>query len=82
MLRCSDDSVYVGLTGDLERRLSEHKSGNGSKHVQTREFVELLWSEHHIDRASAEKRESQIKRWTRRKKLALAVGDLALLKKL
>jgi predicted GIY-YIG superfamily endonuclease len=44
--------------------------------------LKLLWTETHTFKVLAEKRESQIKKWTRGKKLALAAGDIDLLKKL
>jgi putative endonuclease len=82
MIECSDESIYTGITSDLERRWNEHRGIEGSKFTGSHSAVKLLWTESHRDKDSAEKREMQIKRWTRRKKLALASGDLALLKKL
>lgn len=82
MLECADGSIYTGITNDMERRWQEHCSEAGSKYTGSHRAVKLLWTELHDDWKSAEKREAQLKRWTRRKKLALASGDLALLKKL
>lgn len=81
MIECSDGSIYTGITSDLERRWNEHIGVKGSKYTGSHRAVKLLWTESHNDKESAEKREMQIKRWTRRKKLALASGDLVLLKK-
>ena len=82
MVECSDGSIYTGLTSDMERRWNEHTGAKGSKYTSFHRAVKLLWTESHDDQQSAEKREMQIKRWTRRKKLALASGDLILLKRL
>ena len=78
----SHQSLYVGCTGDIERRLKEHHSNRGGHHTQSFGPVTFLWKESHPDKFSALKREAQIKGWTRRKKLALIKGDFALLKKL
>ena len=82
MIECSDGSIYTGISGDMARRWIEHRDIKGSKYTGSHRAVKLLWTESHEDEESAEKREMQIKRWTRRKKLALASGDLGLLKKL
>jgi len=82
MIECSDGSIYTGVTADLDRRWSNHRGPEGSKYTGQHRAVKLLWSEMHVNRFFAEKRESQIKRWSRRKKQALASGDLALLKRL
>ncbi|MFA5975771.1 MAG: GIY-YIG nuclease family protein [Elusimicrobiota bacterium] len=62
MLECGDGSIYAGLTSDLERRVYEHQSGHGAKHVRTKGLTELIWKEQHPNRESAEKREARIKR--------------------
>jgi putative endonuclease len=83
IVECSDGFLYTGITRDLDRRWAEHTSPTeGAKYTREHKPTKLLWRESHVDQTSAEKREAQIKRWTRKKKLALASGDLALLKKL
>ncbi len=68
-LKCSDDSIYCGITTDLERRLSEHnKSKRGSKYTRSRRPVNLVW---HIDvqtRSDASKLESSLKKLSKKKK--------------
>ena len=61
MLRCSDDSLYTGITTDLNRRIDEHSSGRGSKYVASRTPIEAEYIELGHDRSSALKREAQIK---------------------
>jgi len=82
ILKCADESLYVGTTTDLDRRLREHLVGKGGFYTRGRLPISLLYQEEHSDRSTAEKREAQLKRWTRAKKLALIQGDRALLKKL
>jgi predicted GIY-YIG superfamily endonuclease len=82
MLRLQNDCIYVGLTDDLERRLAEHQSGNGGKTTSDSQPVALIYSESLPDRFAAAKRERQLKRWSRAKKLALAEGRFVALHRL
>jgi putative endonuclease len=79
MLRCADDSYYVGsATGDdLKRRVAEHQSGTYQGYTSSRRPVTLMWSEHFRQIADAIAVERQIKGWSRAKKEALAKGDWA-----
>lgn len=81
ILRCGDNSLYIGTTTDLTRRLEEHASGKGGAYTRTRLPVTLLYREPHVDRAAAQRREERLKRWTKRKKLVLISSNLDLLKK-
>lgn len=77
-----DGRLYVGITNNPERRAIEHQLGNSIRTTRIFGFKRILYLEHHPDLASARKREQQLKRWTRAKKLALAAGHLAKLKAL
>ncbi len=61
VLRCSDDSLYTGVTTDFRRRLEEHRSGDGSKYVRSRLPVDPEYIELGHDRSSALSREYEIK---------------------
>ncbi len=76
MLRCADDTLYCGITNDLEKRLAAHNDGTGAKYTRSRTPVELLFSETCADRSTASRREQAIKRLTREKKLALILASL------
>ncbi len=80
MLRCNDRSYYVGHTDDLERRLAEHKLGSHPGYTSARRPVELIWFREFDTREEAEEAEYVIKRWNRRKKEALARGDIEALR--
>jgi putative endonuclease len=80
ILHCADGSLYVGETSCIAERLQQHHEGRGSLHTSSRLPVTLIYSEEHSTEPSACRRERQIKRWTREKKLALAEGRLATLK--
>lgn len=71
LLECSDKSIYTGITTDLERRLKEHKEGIGSNFTRAFGARRMLYSEKHKDRSAASKREAEIKKWPRAKKLEL-----------
>jgi putative endonuclease len=77
MLRCSDDSFYVGsATGDdLTRRIAEHQTGAYPGYTYTRRPVRLVWSEHFDRITDAIAVERQLKGWARAKKEALIKGD-------
>jgi predicted GIY-YIG superfamily endonuclease len=80
ILRCADDSFYVGHTSDLESRVDLHNGGRGAIWTANRRPVRLVYSEQQPSEVKAIARERQIKRWTYGKKLALVNGDLAALK--
>ncbi|MEA2073245.1 MAG: GIY-YIG nuclease family protein [Campylobacterota bacterium] len=72
ILKCSDDTLYTGITTDIKRRVDEHNtSDKGAKYTKLRRPVELVYSEPSEDRSSASKREYAIKKLSRLKKLEL-----------
>jgi len=72
IVECSDNSLYTGITTDLERRVLEHNTSNkGSKYTKTRRPVELVYNETHTDRSTSSKRESEIKKLSRGDKLKM-----------
>ena len=81
ILRCADDSFYIGETSNVERRLEKHRDG-ACIYTSTRRPVALAYSEVHPTRKAALQRERQLKGWTRAKKEALIRRDISVLKKL
>lgn len=75
VLRCADNSLYTGVTTDLERRLLAHNGGTGAAYTRARLPVTLLYSEPAADRSAALKRELQIKKLPRHRKLELIAAD-------
>ena len=71
ILRCKDDSLYCGITNDLENRLAMHRCGKGAKYTRGRGPLELVYTEKCEDHSAALKRELAVKRMTRQKKLLL-----------
>ena len=71
LIQCKDDSIYTGITTDLERRFREHVDKKGGHYTRTHKVEKILYSERHPTRSSALKREVEIKGWRREKKLEL-----------
>ena len=73
MVQCADNSLYTGITTELERRVKEHnESEKGAKYTKVRRPVYLVYSEKHPDRSTASKREYEIKKkMSREEKLNL-----------
>jgi len=72
MIRASDESLYTGVTTDVERRFKEHQDPRkGARYFRGRKALEVVYTEAHPDRSSALKRESAIKKLTRELKLKL-----------
>ncbi len=63
--------LYTGVTNDLERRLAEHRDGNGSRFTARYNVHKLVYFEQTSDAYAAIAREKQIKAGSRAKKLAL-----------
>ncbi|RJP43626.1 GIY-YIG nuclease family protein [Candidatus Parcubacteria bacterium] len=72
ILKCADQSLYVGSTNNLEKRLKQHNNSKyGAHYTKIRRPVTLLYSEACKTFSEARERESEIKSWRREKKLAL-----------
>lgn len=72
ILECSDNSLYTGITTNIEKRLNEHNtSPKGAKYTKARRPVKLVYQEPAQDRSAASKREYAIKKLTKTKKLEL-----------
>jgi len=61
ILRCSDGSLYTGITNDLPKRLEAHATGRASKYTRSRLPVSLAYSEPQRSKSAALKREAAIK---------------------
>ena len=78
MVRCSDETLYVGVTLSLPRRLKQHNGelAGGARYTRTRRPVELAWQDCVGSRGEALALEARIKKLSRRDKLAL-IASLA-----
>ena len=71
IIQCTDGTLYTGWTTNLESRMEAHNNGTGAKYTRGRGPVQLLYSESFAGKGEALKREHEIKKLTREKKLAL-----------
>ena len=74
IVRCTDNSLYSGITNDLTQRVKKHNSGKGAKYTAIRNPVSLVYSEKYDNISLARKREEQIKKWSKVKKEELILG--------
>jgi len=70
MIRCEDDSIYTGITKDVERRMQEHKSRGKecAKYTRTHHFLRLEAVFEAQSWSDAAKLEYAIKRLSRKQK--------------
>lgn len=73
ILRCSDETLYTGITRDVNRRIEEHNGSGllGARYTRPRRPVGLVYFESHKTRSDAARREYEIKRLSREEKEAL-----------
>ena len=71
MAKCSDGSLYTGVTTDIRRRMNEHNAKRGARYTRGRTPVILIHDESRSGRSEALRREAEIKSWPRSRKLIL-----------
>ena len=82
ILRCGDNTFYIGHSDDVESRLHWHRLGFGANHTALRLPVDLVYTEECASVTDAVTRERQLKHWSGEKKAALIAGDRDRLKQL
>ncbi|MFC1843971.1 GIY-YIG nuclease family protein [Thermodesulfobacteriota bacterium] len=76
MVRCSDGTLYTGITNDLEKRIEAHNSGkDGARYTRSRRPVSLVYSEEAGSKSEAASLEYRIKKLTRAKKDMLVKNE-------
>jgi putative endonuclease len=76
LLRCSDNTLYCGISNNLDKRLAAHNQGTASKYTRARLPVTLVWYMPCGSHSDALKHEIYIKNLTRKEKLKLVEMDL------
>lgn len=72
IIKCADNTLYTGITTDLDRRLNEHNSSDKwAKYTKMRRPVEMVFSQACEDRSQASKLEYKIKKYTKQQKLTI-----------
>ncbi len=69
VLLCQDDTLYCGITNDLERRIAQHDSGKGARYTKGRGPVKVLKSWPAASMSAALKAERAFKKLTKEAKL-------------
>jgi len=68
ILKCKDQSLYTGITKNLDKRIEQHTSGHGSKYLRGRLPLKPVYKELSLNRSNATKRELEIKKLNKREK--------------
>ncbi len=76
LLQCSDDTLYCGITNNLDRRIKQHNARKGAKYTKGRTPVVLLKYFECADKSEALKLEYKIKQMSREEKLRLCNAKL------
>ena len=75
MIYCSDESLYTGISNDVEKRYAQHVAQKGAKYFRGRKPEKLVYLEKGHDRSSATKREIEIKKLSRENKKQLIFSN-------
>ena len=73
ILLCEDNSLYTGITNNLEKRFSEHLDRKGSKYTRSHKPLKIIYQENFSTKSQSLKREIEIKSWNREKKLKVII---------
>ncbi len=65
ILRCNDESLYTGISTNVEERVKRHNDGKGAAYTRSHRPVVLIWREKTDSESAARKREAEIKGWTK-----------------
>lgn len=71
IILCSDNSLYTGITTDMERRFRQHAEGKGARYFRGRQPLRVVYREDGHSRSSAGRRENLIKAMNRADKALL-----------
>lgn len=71
LLKCADDTLYCGITNNLDKRIKTHNSGKGAKYTKGRCPVILIKHFEVVDKSAALKLEYKIKQMSKEEKLKL-----------
>ena len=79
IVECADNTLYTGITTDINRREEEHNSSEkGAKFTKMRRPVKIVFTQECEDRSEASKKEYAIKKLTRKKKIEIIEGKIEL----
>ena len=76
IIRCNDNSLYIGITSNLSKRIESHNKGTGAKYTRGRGPVKLVYTESYPDRSKASQREYALKKLSLREKINLIENNI------
>lgn len=71
ILQCVDGSLYTGYSNDLRQRFEDHKNGKGGHYTRSHKPNRVIYKEKLVTKGQALKREYEIKKWSREKKIKI-----------
>ncbi len=77
LVECRTKDIYVGISKDVDERIKQHNAGQACRYTKFRGPVRFLYAEPCDNYLQARRREKEIKRFSRKKKLALIKKDLS-----
>lgn len=82
IIHCTDDTLYTGITTDIERRYTQHALQQGAKYFRARKPKKLVYLESGHNRSTASKQEMEIKKLSRASKFQLIASQQNQIEKL
>ena len=80
IIRCNDNSLYIGITNNLKKRIESHQKGTGAKYTRGKGPFKLLHTENYPNRSQASQREFNLKKLTLKNKLDLIENNMKKIK--
>lgn len=71
IIECRTGDLYIGITQDVNERITKHNKGTACRYTKYRRPVKLIYTEEHTTRSAARQRELMIKKYSHKKKLQL-----------
>jgi putative endonuclease len=71
IILCEDQSLYTGYSDDPHKRFLAHQNGKGGKYTRSHKPLKVIYTESFQTKNEALKREIEIKRWSREKKIRM-----------
>ena len=71
ILLCEDQSLYTGVSNNVDQRFFDHKNGKGGHYTRSHKPIKIIYEEVLDTKSMALKRERQIKGWSRGKKIKI-----------
>ncbi|MFA6322783.1 MAG: GIY-YIG nuclease family protein [Candidatus Buchananbacteria bacterium] len=72
--RCLDDSLYIGMTSDVDERIIRHNRGYGAEWIKQHGEAKIVYTETYNTYLETHRRELQVKKWSKKKKEHLIIG--------